>query len=608
MPMHNRGYPLTITPLDSMNLLPFPPEGRKRTGLVCESPKCSHRPPHSTVYYEPANYPRNIGLRCTYDKTRYRTYNLEWFQSEILNYNTELNLSRFLPVGNQLRLPPPIIAPPPRASQLIADQIARDHAMAMNLNNMLNGPGGPPSPPPTQQPRIQNQLPSSQKARGAFLTGSQRCGGVNGQTAVGHNPKNNSKCPSKLCFECCYQFNKGTNVCHKHSTAARRKYGLTPATQPAQGGSSRHISATTDSHCTPEPRIPQAKHLFSQGVESTSLTRFRSITIHEQANERLAKEGDEKVNKTITLVVWPGTDPDPLACKVWRVLAPEWPKFALDHSAQLKKEVNNVLGADFNDCVQVWNGDEKLWVLLEMETLERYHKDNRKILVAFPGVDPTKCKTVDTHLASISKSLAIDSRHMLHPAHQGVATPPTKSTSPQPDTPMASQSGIDEDDDRVATPRAHTPDIEIITSESDELATPRQASFKRKRVRESSEDQDESDHEGPRWPHGVTMTQMLKFYRLTVGPTLMINKKAWKAVFGRTHRSYVVSTVSKYQRWLDNITEPQLASYVANNGEKSVQQGLRRFKANWEFVVNANNAPKKQKVSKRFGMSDADEE
>ncbi|KAH9807023.1 hypothetical protein DFH28DRAFT_1090296 [Melampsora americana] len=599
MPTHNRGLPLTIIPLDANKLLPYPPQPKTRTGLVCDSLDCRHRHrlPHSTIYYQPKNQLANIGLRCQYDHHHYRTYNSQWYQREILAYNTEINLSQFLPLENHpLRRSPPFSLPHPLPpSTATAHQIAQDHEMAMNLNNMLNGPGGPPTPPATQRP-------ASQNPGGAFLTASQRCGGVNGRIAVGHNPKNNGKCTAKACFECCFQFNNGPNVCKKHSTAARRKYGSTPATRPAQGNSS-HQTPVTAFLRTPEPRIPQAEHLFSRGIESTSLTRFRSITIQDQANERIAKEGDEKVNKTVTLVVWPGTDPDPIACKVWRVLAPEWPKFALDHSAQLKKEVHNVLGADFNDCLQVWNGDEKLWVLLEMDTLERYHVDNRKILVVFPGVDPMQCKTVETHLASIATSLAMDSRHMLHPAHQGVATPLTKRT-PSPSnavTPIPSQCGTDEEEDIVALSRAHTP-TRSISEEIDELATPRQG--RSKRARASSEDEDPSDNnDGPQWPHGATMSQMLKFYRLTVGPFKVINKKAWKAVFGRTYPTYVPSTVSKYQRWLDDITEAQLVSYLANNRGRTIVDGMKKFKSNWDFIVNVNK-PKKPKVAKRFGLSE----
>ncbi|KAH9809491.1 hypothetical protein DFH28DRAFT_1049340 [Melampsora americana] len=590
MKPHNHGFPLTITPMDPHKVLP-PPKAGTPTALVCDSFRCSHRTPHTTFYYQPKKTPTNIGIRCKHDAKYYRTYNIEWYSSEIEGYNTTLDLSRFLPIGRPLPLTRP--PQPIRNFDSAADQIAKDHVMAMNLFNMLNGPGGPPTPPPTQRPA------ATQKAGGAPLPASQRCNGVHGMKAVGHNPKNNSQCPVNACFECCYQFNKGPKYCTKHSTAARRKYPSTTSTEEAHADSSRQ-STSIVSNRPPEPRIPQPEYLFSRGVEGSSLNRFRSITIQDQANARIAKEGDEKVKKTVSLVVWPGTEPDPFACKVWRVLAPEWPKFALDHSVQLKKEVTNVLGADFADCLQVWNEDEKLWVLLEMDTLEQYTVDTRKILVAFPGVDTTKCKTVETHLASIAASNATDCRHMLHPAHRVPATPEAKNspTSSEQSTPTARSSRWDIEDEAIILT---TPQITPSDDEVDELATPRQNTSKRGRP--SSDDGSEDDNGRPNWPLGATMSQMAQFFNLTVGDRPMINERAWKLVFGKTH-NYVVSTVSKYQRWLEKIAEDdsaQLMVYVAKNGTKDVRAGQRHFKSQWDFVRTGANRQKKTKLN-RFGF------
>ncbi|EGG00494.1 uncharacterized protein MELLADRAFT_67713 [Melampsora larici-populina 98AG31] len=557
--------PLTFTPIDPSKPLPYPAVAKTRSGLICDSNLCINQRPHSTIYYQPKKQPQNIGLRCNHDDKYYRTHNTQWYNNEVLAYNTEKHLRGFLPIGYNS----PIQRTRP-SSRLLNNQIQANHEFAMNLNNMLNGEGGPPTPT------------CSQKTNGAgsFLTVSQTCRGIDGKLAVGHNPKNNSQCPKNACFECCYQLNAARG-CTKHASIEDANIQVDRVDQDPKP----HLMRPAQT----ERRPAQPERMFSQGVEGTSLERFRSVTIQDQANQRMSKEGNDKVNKTITLVLWPGTEPDPLECKVWCVLAPQWPKFALEHSAQLTKEVTNVLGSDFSGCLQVWNVDENLWVLLEMDTLEQYHIDTRKILVAFPGIEPMECKTVDTHLASISAKLSTDSCHLLHPAHQ---TPTSSLRARQPTsscekaTPPSNLGPPPDDEEDITTPRP-SPSVTQL-SKTDELDTPQPqpAQSNCKRAHASSKIESEDEHGNtPSWPLSVTMNEMSNFYHLTIGPRKMVYEQAFKMLFSKTHK-YKASTVLCYRRWLHFITSKTLLAYVASNGGKSVRKGQTKFLSQWDRACN----------------------
>ncbi|EGF99934.1 uncharacterized protein MELLADRAFT_68210 [Melampsora larici-populina 98AG31] len=253
-----------LVPLQPLQPLPFPPIKDHKTGLVCLNENCEKRRPHSTVYYIPQPH-RNpkVGIKCQYDKGYVRTYHREKFHSEIIEINSALSLSAYLPM---------------------------DFSRIMN-NNQL------PSPPVTQQ-----ATQSTKPLRGKNY---HPCEGVNGQTAQGHKLQRNTHC------SCCYHLNKKSVGCSVHTNQRKTKNKEASTTTNAANSQTHQATQARDDNplITPSAQT-QASHTFIERLPASEFRNFRSTSIKKQANERKKEEHLKSASNNITMVVWPEVDVD----------------------------------------------------------------------------------------------------------------------------------------------------------------------------------------------------------------------------------------------------------------------------------------------------------
>ncbi|KAH9808045.1 hypothetical protein DFH28DRAFT_1088321 [Melampsora americana] len=289
------------------------------------------------------------------------------------------------------------------------------------------------------------------------------------------------------------------------------------------------------------------------------------------------------------MFVWSSIDTDNVSnCSFWRVPAPQWPSLALEESDVFTSLVKGQLGDDWNGTFLVWHVVEQLWMNIQMSTVEIYEEETRKILIIFPGIETSQCNDLERHKASIaqmSDHTAMDISHFLtHPSTQHTPLSNTHALRPTAH-PLSSD---------VYGPGTQTDPVVVDTSPAMSTPPEMNAIFRSLTPSTSgSSDQDAPDQPpsdspadlattdpepAPRgaWPHGVTMSQMLKFLEATSGPTQLRIKQSWELVFGPPY-VYVTSTVSHYRR-------EQLRSYVQQFGNRSVQQGKVFFDAAWRKV------------------------
>ncbi|KAH9825281.1 hypothetical protein DFH28DRAFT_921229 [Melampsora americana] len=397
-----------------------------------------------------------------------------------------------------------------------------------------------------------------------------QCRGHNGQFAPLHSTRMNRGCTIKACFECCNKLNNLSGGCGPHQQQEVKKRKAKETTMVSQ------LTTTTTTELS-----------TSSGVEiSGAPTKFRSISIKKQAEERVQNNEIALAKKLVTLVVWSGGKDDPFGYKSWRVQANKWPLFSLDQSEELLELIENKLGSNWKGGLRVWNHEELNWVHIKLNTIELYPKDCKKILVIFPNIKATLCEDVDHHLASVapmSQKAAMDIRALILPS----MTPSNTSLNTSSITPHKSQILSSGYSTPVHIPDSDDESITFCGLNNDTVPDePGPALYKSLPGNSSSSG---GRQNGNNWPRGVTMRAMLKFLERSLVKKVSI-KAAWEEQFKHTH-TFASTTVSTYWTWLLKIKMPQLTEYVAKHGDHTVEQGKDYFDKLWE---QCDTRPKKR--------------
>ncbi|EGG12332.1 uncharacterized protein MELLADRAFT_89150 [Melampsora larici-populina 98AG31] len=532
-----------LVPLQPLQPLPFPPIKDHKTGLVCLNKNCQQRRPHSTIYYIPQPH-RNpkVGIKCHYDKGYVRTYHRDKFHSEIIEINSALSLSAYLPM---------------------------DFSRIMNDAQL-------PSPPATQQ-ATQSVKPSRGKKY-------HPCEGVNGQTAEGHKVQRNNQCSVNACSECCYHLNHKSAGCSVHTNQRKTKPKEASITTINSQTHQAPQAGDDNEHATPSGQT-QGSRTFIERLPASDFRNFRTTSIQKQATERKKEERLKAASNNITMVVWPEAD----VCRVFRIYVPEWPTFALHESEDLKTLVHEKFGEDWNGNLRVWHVDIQVWVDMRMSMVESYSVgspslDSNRLLVMFPGLDEFECKDMDTHLLPVKKVSkgVMDIRRFLSPRQQ--ETRPDVSEQVNLKNLHVISSDESSEDESNKTVARDLTDTQRLSSASPTPAPRPSASTKPPQPSTPPQPLTSNTSENEKWPHGVLMSDMKRF---------MDEKKkysypdAWNRVFGKPYK-YARSTVSTYGRWLDAITEARLTPYTIDNPDHTVKEGKHHFKLEWD-----NNKSKK---------------
>ncbi|KAH9808046.1 hypothetical protein DFH28DRAFT_911478 [Melampsora americana] len=163
------GPPIYLNPIKPQLPLPLPVP-RKETGQYCISGKCKHPRPHSTTYYQPKGKFRfpSIGIRCRFDPTYYRQYNVQEYKLEVIRHNTMANVD----------------------------------LTAIDPNIMPSQQSQSSAPPPPQH----SQSRAKASRRPPKLRPEDQCMGRNGLTAHdGHAPRKNAGCAIDACSKVCHE-------------------------------------------------------------------------------------------------------------------------------------------------------------------------------------------------------------------------------------------------------------------------------------------------------------------------------------------------------------------------------------------------------------------
>ncbi|EGG01031.1 uncharacterized protein MELLADRAFT_111292 [Melampsora larici-populina 98AG31] len=526
---------------------------------------CRRYGPHTTIYWEPkAQHLKHlIGTRCNFDQKYYRYYNKASYNHDLLAHNRR---------HQDFELP----------NHLINNYQLPTYLPTMVVDPQLTLDAFLPNPHPTQPtPLISKEV----------------CQGVNAVFATAHNTRMNRGCPHKACFDCCNKL--GTLACLPHEAQARKKTreavtdGIegqqseqpTPLITAAIPTPHSRVSSNTavndenqSTHPTTKPSedlapSTQAGRTFTRRLSPTELSKFRSVSINKQAEERIQNDALALAKKLVTMVVWPGNEQDPFGSETWHVQANKWPLFSLDESEELLSLVESRLGANWKGGLRVWNHEEHGWVHIKMSTQELYPKDCKKILVLLPNVKPSNCEGIDHHLASvapISEKAAMDIRPMITPTQQSrtsLSVTPTPSRTPISITPIHSQLNTtsssspthisDSEDERdVATMNLINDAVVKATTGNEGSSSP----IKSRRAQ---------------WPRGVTMHSMVTFFERSMRKQTLM-KVAWEEQFQSSY-TYASSTVSTYRALLKGIGLTRLTEYVEKHGDHTVQQAKDYF-------------------------------
>ncbi|KAH9808381.1 hypothetical protein DFH28DRAFT_1196521 [Melampsora americana] len=579
-----------LGPLDPSK--PLPPISTRRkgilTGVICQSPKCFNKPPHSTKYFSPTYQPNAplIGISCPFGGY-FRTYFRSLYHESLINHNRQFTQKK----------------------KRKRDQTDNDYGFAMELQNLLNNADKDDAPSPHFTPFTPNNGPTpvlnnppprfGENQTGSRLISGSQCGGVHGRTAVNHQNRRNNACNAKACFECCIHLNAHTKLCVPHTTQAKAK--LKPK-QPRAGHEGTVIDLTLTQ--TPRQQHQQTQRSTLPGTQADggSFVRvcdqnnaFRSLAIKHQADERRENEEMEKANSTVTMVVWAAPNNhhgDPVNYEIWREYIPNWPRFQLDHSEDLKELVQLHIGAPSNQRLQVWSDAEQHWVGLRLSILEMYPEDCRRILIKFPSLTEAQCKDfkqqvelVNTLLhgpdLSIEKLAQPDPGcpplHLLLRTTPGTLelTPPSSPTRHPSSSPIAIVTPDAMQQTPSLLPASASASIEILSTQSTSTI----------------------DNENPivtkpsKWPSNIRMKLMLQFLELSTGPQKLNIPTAWKRVFGGLGLVFVPSTASLYRRWLMDCDKGALVAFINANPNSVAQDALIHFEDVWK-ECRYNNAEK----------------
>ncbi|KAH9815280.1 hypothetical protein DFH28DRAFT_1221357 [Melampsora americana] len=605
-----------LTAINPYRRVPYPPlPSGTETGLVCNSKSCRTRPTHSTVYFK-SQHKHLTGVKCPIDSSNkdifLRTYNSAHFQAQLRTLNRGVIDS---------------------AAIVIENRVPTDEFM--ELHRLMNAP---PTPPATQ---ASTSTTTERRPAGTANNASLECKGVNGHIAAGHQIRKNERCPVNACKACCLALNTtGLTPCPKHHSMAKRqqkeieengRVSIIP-TLP-----DRNIVDLTSSPsvAVAEPREqPMDTLAITQGgrskgvrkykgkVQTDFLDEYRRISLEQQAAARKRTAKSETASKTIALVVWAGLEEHPLGYWGGWAHAESWPDFCLGECNEIKELVAQQLGENSKAKLQVWNEDNQLWLHTSMDIVVTYPVKTRKILVVFPGLNPSECNDTDRHLASVSTGDRKASMTMAaFIQRKESATPKRKvkgkariidlQSSPEPDSqkissrvrdestpPSTPQRGEFPKDDlphessiipprqsvsHQANKRLRSPSIDILRSpsidigSSSTLTNGNDSSNRRpaKRPKRSRQEQ--------MWSNIATMAELSRLYQLTLdGPQKLNNGEAFEVVFGNRF-IYATSTISHYVRWCEALDlEKRLAPFVAQNGEMKVANARRNhFLAQW---------------------------
>ncbi|EGG03022.1 uncharacterized protein MELLADRAFT_90543 [Melampsora larici-populina 98AG31] len=454
----------------------------------------------------------------------------------------------------------------------------------MSLNRILNDSHIPPTP--VSQTPAGSAAPPLQLTPSHFTaapTDPTECFGRLGQKAKGHQHRRNAGCPNNSCFECCKQLYTECQGCSIHTAQMKSK------NKPKK--KKKSTAEAVEAGPTQAGRVPIRR------LSSPNMLQVQSLCIRDQVAER-SKQTDMKLSdKTVTIIVWPGRNPNQIT-RTWRVVAPNWPTFSLNQCEGLRKFVESELPP--RSDLLVWNYEIKGWVESPISTMETYPKNCRKVLVVFPGLDPDHCPGIQDHLpSSTNKKIekfnilpylstptrndSQSSRHVIHldttddegtpcassVTHGGNLCNNNQST-PQPKSSKRARE-TSPCDDEVRTPPA--------TQELRAPATGRVLKTPKHIV----------------WPSGVTMGKLVEFYEAATIPLKIPDKEAFTRIFSDTYK-FNASTVSTYRRWLEKIDITVLQDYVRERGQSSIQEGKRHFDKAWRASKGQEEAAPKKRV------------
>ncbi|KAH9809237.1 hypothetical protein DFH28DRAFT_905892 [Melampsora americana] len=599
IPMPSSQVPnYNLTPINPYRRVPLPPlSAGTETGLLCKSKTCKGRPTHSTVYFA-STHKHLTGVKCPIDKDFLQTYTSKHFYDQIRALNR-------------------------RVIDTAVTTINNSHREVMDLTRMLNAP---PTPPSTQQASGGDiSRPAINSRKGAA---PNECIGVNRQTTLGHNPRNNAKCPAQACKACCLKLYKGEPPCSKHPAMARRQdkevreHGRVLII-PSE--TNENVIDLISSSIGEEPITPSTSQSGrSMGVQryqgrlkTAFLDEFRYLTLQKEAAERRRNVSVDNASKTIALVVWHGIDESLFASESWggMVHASSWPQFALGESKDIKNMVAEELGTEWSGNLQIWNDKNQLWLHTAMDISVTYPANTRKILVVFPAIKPSECHEVTRHLASVSAGGRKDSMNLTAFIQRNTPATPQKnknikghtvylrspsvsdisqlaggrSSSPPPSSsagndhlphihhtieetpPQPTGSGQPNPKKRFRSPSIESSDIEEINIRNERREGPPVSSSRKSSV----------------WSKMATMRELHQVYQLTQdGPNKFQLEEAFHSVFGNKYR-FVPSTISRYCRWCEKIRlqssdKQSLDRFVDQHGDMKVESARKHhFNVLW---------------------------
>ncbi|EGF98656.1 uncharacterized protein MELLADRAFT_95504 [Melampsora larici-populina 98AG31] len=602
LPMPEKKVPnYNLTAINPYRRVPYPPlTSGTETGLVCKSKSCRTRPTHSTVYFK-SQHKHLTGVKCPIDSSKdglLRTYNTEHFQEQLRLLNRRVVDS---------------------AATVINNSVTTNDFM--EIHRLMNAP---PTPPATQ---ASTSTTTERSPAGTANNSSLECKGVNGHIAAGHQTRKNERCPVNACKACCLALNtSGLTPCPKHNSMAKRqqkeieengRVSIIPSLP------NRNIIDIISSPSVAEPgEQPKAPLAITQGgrsngvrkykgkVQTDFLDEYRRMSLEQKAAARKRTAKAETASKTIALVVWAGSEEHPLGYWGGWAHAASWPDFCLAECNEINELVAQQLGANPKAKLQVWNEDNQLWLHTSMDIVVTYPVKIRKILVVFPGLDPSECNDVDRHLASVSTgdrkasmtmAAFIQRKESVTPKNKvkGKARMINLVTPPEPVSQQITPRGRDQS---TPTQPSETPDDNIPTDSSTRPPLQSGSHQGNKRLRSPSIDigssstltngNDSSNirpakrkrsRQGPMWSNVATMAELSRLYLLTLdGPQKLNNKEAFDVVFG-TRFTYATSTISHYVRWCEDLDhENRLAPFVARNSNMKVANARQNhFLAEW---------------------------
>ncbi|KAH9824734.1 hypothetical protein DFH28DRAFT_877831 [Melampsora americana] len=455
------------------------------------------------------------------------------------------------------------------------------------------------------------------------------CSGINGAFAKSHHKRKNAGCLNNACVACCYLVKESAG-CVPHTTIQNKKRREAIASQKACNDPYVHVDpALCDNNAIDTTREYQKP--IPNYAQDSQFQSFRQISLQNQADERTNNAAVQLANQSISLVVWAKnsqvsrtyflTAEYSITPDLWRVVAPLWPRFALEQCRLLVEVAESTLGTSWNRTVRVWNDSEQIWALTHVSLMETYPMDFRKVLVMFPGVELSHCDGVDRHISTVTSRSTKD-RMKLHryitPSNpnynvifiDGSPTPsPAKNgnggkviyVNETPTTPTPSQSDIDLLDDymemtNIDNRKRKDFDEDDGMSLPEDPIVPMQETDLRIAERDTTPTAPSLS-----WPDGVNMTTMLEFFKeCQNGPLSMA--KTWHKIFGTSHAKYSSTTVSNYRKWLGLIEPLRLNTFVQAFGRISVADARKsHFKEEWRDSLpgNTNTALEKGTSHKR---------